>query len=205
MVADTFEFEAQNLGDLFGLDRPIWHDHSPLVLGWSDPQLADIATVLKPVLGRVTQGVLLTAASIARTLVTEHLTTGRGIYYSRSHDFYEPSRYRDDPRLSYYLVRGAVDALRKAGLVDHAMGIWIPRSKGRRSTMWVTMALLDLVAPLINLDEPRELRCSETVILRDRDDKSNVEYDETADTAAMRDQLGSLNNHLVSRTVNSFH
>jgi hypothetical protein len=194
MVAN--KFEVHSLGDILGLDRPIWQEHSPLRLGWSDGRLRDIDTAIESVLGYVSQDVRLTAASIALSLVTEYLTTGRGIYYSRSHDFYQPSRYRDDPRLTYFFVINAADALRRARLVDHDMGFWIPGNKGRRSTMWVTTQLLDLVAPLINLDEPRELRCSETVILRDRDDKSNVDYEETAEAAAMRDRVGWLNDNV---------
>jgi hypothetical protein len=200
MVANSFKVHGP--GELVDLDRPIWQDQSPLVLGWSDGQLRGIAEAIGPRLTpQLTDSVLMTAASIARSVVIERLTRSRGVYYSRARNFYRPSRYRDDCRLSWFFVTKGADALVQAGLVKHAMGFWVPGNKGRRSVMWSTETLVNLVAPLINLDEPRELRCSETVILRDRDDKSNVEYEETAEVAAMRDELGWLNSTLAQLEV----
>ncbi len=166
VVADSSPWP--NLLESLGLDRPIWQDHSPLLLGWSDAQLLGVAEAIGPRLTtHLTDNVVMTAASIARTVVTEHLTRDRGTYYSRARDFYRPSRYRNDERFSYFYVTRGADALRQAGLVEHAMGFWVQGNKGRRLVMWPTATLVELVAPLINCDELRERRCGETIILRD--------------------------------------
>jgi hypothetical protein len=191
------------LGFTTGVDKivnladPIWGDHAPLTHGWSDRQLRPIAQVLKSRLSpHLTEGMLLSVASQVRSAVTQHLIDGRGIFYSRSRSFYESGRYRNDPRCTYFFVVGGANALRDSGLVKHHMGVWVPRNKGARSTMYVTQDLLELVAPLIDIDESRELRKGETIILRDRDDKSNVEYRDTPETLAMRQDLLRLNDNV---------
>src|SRR5689334_17815529 len=95
-----------SLIEYLGLDQRIWRDpQSPLVLGWSDKQLRPIVDAIDPLLSpHLTDEVRLTAASIMRSVVTQHLQTGRATYYSRSRDFFQPSRYRDDPRYTYYYV-----------------------------------------------------------------------------------------------------
>jgi hypothetical protein len=78
MVANSFKVHGP--GELVDLDRPIWQDQSPLVLGWSDGQLRGIAEAIGPRLTpQLTDSVLMTAASIARSVVIERLTRSRGV------------------------------------------------------------------------------------------------------------------------------
>ena len=52
-----------------------------------------------------------------------------GVHYARAKDPYRvPKRYRDgDPRFSWYYVTRGMDAPLRAGLIEHAVGVWFPQ------------------------------------------------------------------------------
>ncbi len=79
---------------------------------------------------------MMVAASIVRDVVTHHRTTGRATYYSRERDFYRPSRYRNDPRQTYFYVTHAADALIGAGLVEHILGQWVDSYDPSSQSAW---------------------------------------------------------------------
>jgi hypothetical protein len=106
-------------------ENPVFGDHCPLVLGWSDDQLKPVVNRLASLLpDNLTDQMQLAIASIARSIVAEEKITGLGVHYARKRDRYgHPQRYRDgDPRFSWYYVTRAMDNLLGAGLIGHALG-----------------------------------------------------------------------------------
>lgn len=137
--------------------------HTPLRLEWRKDQLRAVVEVLHDRIGAlpVISEMWMAIASVARSVVTEHLSTGGALHYSRSRTAYsaiEP-RYRSaDPRHSFYFVRGAVDALREAGLVGHNLGTWFGGEvPGIESTVWPKPQLIELISPLITATEPLDV------------------------------------------------
>jgi hypothetical protein len=181
-------------------DNPVFGDHCPLVLGWSDDQLKPVVNRLASLLpDNLTDQMQLAIASIARSIVAEEKITGLGVHYARKRDRYgQPQRYRDgDPRFSWYYVTRAMDHLMGAGLIEHALGVWFPRARGYQSVAWATDELMTLVGPLVDVSEHRGICMRvETIVLRDRADKAEVDYIETAATVAMREQVRILNDNL---------
>jgi len=173
----------------------------PLVLMWHVDQLRPLVDLLIPWLPEgLTVQMQLAIASEARSIVVDHVISGRGVHYARAKDSYRtPKRYRDgDPLFSWYYVTRAMDILRRSGLIDHTEGIWCPGTKGCQSVARPTDELVRLLEPLIDLSEPRGLpKRVETIVLRDRDDKADIDYVETADTELMRDQLRVINDKLA--------
>jgi len=181
-------------------DNRLWGSRAPLVLRWSDDQLKSIVDRLAPRLPGLSDQMQLAAASVARSLVVEKTITGRGVHYARAKDPYRrPKRYRDgDPRFTWHYVTGAMDALWRAGLIEHVVGEWWPHGKGFESVAWATDELMTLVGPLVDVSEHRGIsKRVETIVLRDRADKSEVDYTETAETVAMRKQVQVINDHLA--------
>jgi hypothetical protein len=181
-------------------DDPLWGDHCPLVLRWHDDQLRPLVDRLIPWLpDGLTDQMQLAIASVARSIVVADIITGKGVHYSRAKDPYrQPQRYRDgDPRLTWYYVTKAMDILLGAGLIEHALGLWCPRTKGCQSVAWATDRLMGLVGPLVDVSEPRGIpEQVETVVLRDGADKAEVDYVDTPHTVMMRDQLRVINDKL---------
>ena len=182
-------------------DNPVFGEHSPLVLRWSDDQLKPLVDRLAPFLpDNLTDQMQFAIASIARSIVTEEKITGRGVHYARKKDRYRgPQRYRDgDPRFSWYYVTGAMDALLRAGLIEHALGIWFPGTKGFQSVAWATDELMTLTGPVVDISGHRGIsKRLETIVLRNRAGKTEVDYVDTADTRAMREQVRILNDNLA--------
>jgi hypothetical protein len=182
-------------------DNPLYGNHSPLVLGWTDDQLWPIVDQLAPLLpDKLTDQMQLATASVARSIVAEKKITGRAVHYARAKDPYRlPTRYRDgDPRFTWYYVTGAMDALLRAGLIEHAVGLWCRYGKGSQSVAWATDGLMTLIGPLVDVSEHRGIpRRVETIVLRDGADKTEIDYTETADTATMREQVQVLNDNLA--------
>jgi hypothetical protein len=180
-------------------DNPLYGDHAPLVLRWSDDQLALIAECLAPLLpDNLTNQMQLAIASIARSIVAEHAISGRRVHYPRGRDRYrQPKRYRDgDPRFTWYYLTKGMDALHAAGLIEHVVGKWNRYGNGFESVAWATDTLVALVAPLIDVWESRGIPGRvETIVLRA--DKAEVDYPETADTIIMREQLRIVNDNLT--------
>jgi len=181
-------------------DDPLYWDHSPLVLRWDNDQIEQLVDVLLPhLVGETTDEMRLAIAAVARSIVTEHTITGAGVHYARAKAPYSrPKRYRDgDPRFSWWFVTKAMDALKGAGLIDHTVGRLYPHHTGRQSVAYPTDTLMALILPLIDVSEPRGIfKWVETIVLRDLDDKADVDYDDTADTEAMRQQVQRLNDDL---------
>ena len=112
------------------------HRHTPLRLESSEGQLRPLVEVLRERIGprRFSYNQWMAMASVARSVVTEYLSTVGALHYSRSRTAYSAvkPRYRSvDARHTFYFVTGAVDALRGAGLVGHNLGTWF-RGRGPR-------------------------------------------------------------------------
>jgi hypothetical protein len=182
-------------------DNPLWGDHCPLVLRWRDDQLKPLVDRLAPLMpDSLSDQMQLAVASVARSIVTEKTITGHGVHYARAKDPYRrPKRYRDgDPRFTWHYVTGAMDALRHAGLIEHVVGEWWPYAKGFESVAWATDELMTLVEPLVDVSERRGIsKRVETIVLRDRADKTELDYTDTADTVAIRKQVQVINDHLA--------
>ena len=189
-------------------DNPVFGDHSPLVLGWGEDQLWPIVDRLAPVLpDNLTVAMRLAVAGIARSVVTEEKITGRGVHFARGKDAYRiPKRYRDgDPRNTWHYTTRAMDTLHSVGLIQQAPGLWCPNSRGYRSVAWATGALVALVGPLVDVSEHRRLTLrTETIVLRSRLDKAVVDYQETADTTAMREEVAVVNEGLSRLDLRQF-
>ena len=181
--------------------------HPPLVLGWRDDQLAPVVKLLDPLLPRclpskpektITSNVKCVIAACARSLVVEALTTGSWVRYTRRKDDYRIlKRYRRDDRFySWYFVTNAIDVLKETGLIDHQDGYWEPGG-GRQPIARPTSALLELLAPVIDVWEPREEPHQvEVIVLRDREDKREIDYEDTDETNALRAEVEALNDAL---------
>lgn len=185
--------------DIFGSE--VWRGkHPPLVLGWGDDQLAPVVARLVPLLpGGLTADMQCAVAAIARSLVVESLVSGLPVRYSRSNPHYlRPKRYqRGDRYYSLYFVTRAIDVLRDTGLIGHDDGVWFPGGGGRQSVAWATEGLQELLNPVIDVREPRgEPHAAEVIILRDRQDKQDIDYDDTDETNAMRAEVEALNEAL---------
>ncbi|MDI3312964.1 MAG: hypothetical protein QJR12_01365 [Mycobacterium sp.] len=157
--------------------------------------------ILAPLLpDTLTDRMRFAAAAIARSIVTEKKITGGGVHYPRGKDPYSrPKRYRDgDPLYTWHYVTHAMDALQGAGLIDHTLGRWYPNHRGWQSVACATERLMSLVGPLVDASERRGIsKRVETIVLRDRADQTEVDYVDTADTVAMREQVRFLNDHLA--------
>jgi hypothetical protein len=177
---------------------PVWEGkHPALVLGWRDDQLAPVVALLKPFMpDSLTSEMQCAVAACARSLVVNIGLTGQPVRYSRSKPHYSrPKRYRQGHRYySHYYVTRAMDLLQRAGLTGGDLGVW---AGGRQSIAWPTAELLELLDPVIDAGEPRaEPYEAEAIVLRDRTDKTDVDYDDTDDTVAMRAQVETLNEAL---------
>ena len=183
-------------------------DHNPLVLGWGEDQLWPIVDRLAPWLpDNLTVGMKLAIAGIARSIVTEEKITGNGVHFARGKDAYRmPKRYRDgDPRNTWHYTTRAMDTLASVGLIEQAPGVWCPNSRGYQSVAWATGALVALVGPLVDVSEHRRLNLlTETIVLRSRLDKAVIDYQETADTTAMREQVAVVNESLSRLDLRQF-
>jgi hypothetical protein len=186
-------------------DNPLYGNHAQLVLRWSDDQLRPLVDRLAPFLpDNLTDDMRLAIAGAARSTVTEETITGRGVHYARAKDPYRlPKRYRDgDPRYTWYYLTKGMDTLHAAGLIEHVVGKWCRYGKGFQSVAWATDELMTLLGPLFDVSERRGIsKKVETIVLRDRGGKTDVDYVETADTLAMREQVRILNDHLAQLDV----
>jgi hypothetical protein len=182
------------------LDDPLFGAHCPLVLRWSNDQVEPLVHPLAPLLpDNFTDRMLFAAAAIARSIVTEKVITGGGVHYARAKDPYNrPQRYRDgDPLFTWHYVKRGMDALLGAGLIEHAVGRWYPGHQGWQSVAWATDELMTLIGHRVDVSECRGIsKQVETIVLRDLADKKDVDYADTAETEAMRDQVRLLNGNL---------
>ncbi|WP_310773653.1 hypothetical protein [Mycobacterium sp. Z3061] len=136
-------------------------------------------------------------AGFAMCTVIERRATGNGVRFSRSHDSYTgPKRYRNKGRLhTYNYVTKAADILEAAGLIRTEMGTW---HLGFQSVAWATDLLMLTVGSVLNPDElPAPDLNREVIILRDRQDKRQVDYTDTPWTEAMREEVRKLNAELA--------
>jgi hypothetical protein len=188
-------------------DNPAIGNHNALVLGWSDEQLQPIVDLLHPWLpADLTDAMRLAIAACARSIIAEHKLTGNGVHYPRGKDRYrKPQRYRtDDHRYTWHYVTNAMDLLSQAGLINQAPGIWFPGAEGFQSVAWPTDELMVIAGPLADPTEHRSLAAYvECIVLRDRNDRKEIDYAETATTTAMRQQVEAINDSL--RRVDLYH
>lgn len=196
------------LADFFNSE--LWRvKHDPLVLGWSDDQLAPVVDLLDPHLPTslpdrphkvVTPEMKRAAAACALSVSLAFLLTGRSVRYSRDRNHYGgPKRYGGGGRLySYHYVTGAMDVLHQAGLVNLERGDWVGTGgRGRQSIAGPAEELLTLLEPVIDTGARRaELHEAEVIVLRDLADKRNIEYDDTEETNALRAEVKILNDAL---------
>jgi hypothetical protein len=189
-------------------DNPVFDDHSPLVLGWAEEQLWPIVDRLAPWLpDDLTVAMSLAIAGVARSVVTEEKITGKGVHFARGKDAYGiPRRYRDgDPRNTWHYTTRAMDSLESVGLIAQTPGLWCPNGRGYQSVAWATGDLVALVGPLVDVSEHRRLNLrTETIVLRSRLDKEVVDYLETADTTAMREEVAMVNEGLSRLDLRQF-
>ena len=180
-------------------DNPLYGNHSPLVLGWTDDQLEPLVDRLAPFLpDNLTDQMQLAIASCARSIVAEKKLTDRAVHYARRKDAYRvPQRYRcGDPRYSWHYITRSIDTLEQIGLINQVPGLCRPRHTGFQSVAWATDELMTLIGPLVDVSEHRGIpKRVETIVLRD--DKTEIDYTETAHTVAMREQVRILNDHLA--------
>ena len=190
------------------LNSEVWKGpHPALVLGWSDDQLDPVVELLDPLLPNclpnkpekvITPAMRRAIAACVRSLVVEAHLTGSWVRYSRHNGHYTiPKRYRLGGRYySGHFVPNAMDVLKETGLIDHQDGYWEPGG-GRQSVARPTLALMQLLAPVIDLGEARgEPHQVEVIVLRDREDKREIDYDDTDETNAMRAEVEALNEAL---------
>ncbi len=178
--------------------------HPALVLGWRDDQLDPVVEFLAPLLPRcmpnkpdkaITPAMRRAIAAIARSLMVEAQTSGSWVRYSRHKDDYSiPKRYRrSDNYYSWHFVTNAMDVLKQTGLIVHEDGYWEP-SGGRQPVAHATPALQELLAPAIDVWEPRgEPHQAEVIVLRDREDKQEIDYDDSEETIGLRAEVQALN------------
>jgi hypothetical protein len=117
-------------------DNPLYGNHSPLVMGWTDGQLWPIVDQLAALLPRgLSDGMQLAIASCARSIVVEEKLTGRPVHYARGKEAYRlPGRYRcGDPRYSWYYITRSMDTLEQIGLINQVRGKWCPGRTGFQS------------------------------------------------------------------------
>ena len=187
------------------LNSEVWKGpHPALVLGWSDDQLDPVVELLDPLLPNclpnkpekvITPAMRRAIAACVRSLVVEAHLTGSWVRYSRHKGHYTiPKRYRLGGRYySGHFVPNAMDVLKETGLIDHQDGYWEPGG-GRQSVARPTLALMQLLAPVIDLGEARgEPHQVEVIVLRDREDKREIDYEDTEETIAMRAEVEALN------------
>ena len=195
-----------NVLDMFNSE--VWKGpHPALVLGWRDDQLAPVVKLLDPFMPSclpnkpekvITPAMKRAIAACARSLVVEALTSGSWVRYSRHKDDYRIlKRYRRGDRYySWHFVKHAMDVLKSTGLIGHQDGFWEPGG-GRQPIAHATSALRELLAPVIDIREPRgEPHQAEVIVLRDREDKHDIDYDDTVETNALRAEVEALNDAL---------
>jgi hypothetical protein len=182
-------------------DNPLFGQHFPLVLGWSDDQLWPIVDQLAGLLPLgLTDEMQLAIASCARSIAAERKLTGCGVRYARAKEAYRvPQRYRrGDPRYTCHYITRSMNILKQIGLIDQALGIWCPGDRGFQSVVWATDELMKRLGPLIDAEERRALPTrDEAIVLRDRANKKEVDYTDTDETTAMREQLQIVNDALA--------
>ncbi len=197
--------------DIFDdFNSEIWKGpHPALVLGWRDDQLDPVVAVLAPLLPRclpnkpekvITPAMKRAIASCARSLVVTFLLTDKAVRYSRDRNHYGGgTRYRRGDRYySYHYVTGAMGVLDHLGLVGHDLGQWGGSgTKGGQSVARPTDALVELLVPVIDIAEPcGEPHEAEVIVLRDREKKRQIDYEDTDETNEMRIQVQTLNDAL---------
>lgn len=191
------------LAELF--DRPVYGSHNPMVLSWSDDQLAPVVEALRSRLpGGTTGRMALAVAACALAVVIETQVSGQPLRYSRAKEAYRtPKRYRSRGRHhTWHCVTKSMDILNAAGLIGHDLGVWSTSGRGHQSVAWPTDELTRLLEPVIEERgvQPAVPIASETVVLRDRADKKEVDYSDTAETETMRTQV-----ELINRELSKLH
>lgn len=198
------------MGALDVFNSEVWQGpHLPLVLGWRIDQLASVVEILDPLLPNclpnkpekvITPAMKCAIAACARSVVVAFVLTGKAVRYSRDRNHYGGgTRYRrGDSYYSYHYVIGAMGVLDHLGLVGHDLGQWGGSgTKGGQSVAWPTDALVELLVPVIDIaelcGEPHE---AEVIVLRDRDKKRQIDYEDTDETNGMRIQVQALNDAL---------
>ena len=127
-----------------------------------------------------------------------------------SHEEKTPTTHRSDTATATLATPGttppgAMDILESVGLIQQAPGLWCPNGRGYQSVAWATGALVALVGPLLDVSEHRRLNLpTETIVLRSRLDKAVIDYPETADTTAMREQVAVVNEGLSRLDLRQF-
>ena len=182
------------------INRPVYGQHAQLVTRWSNAQLEPIVEALAPLLpANATKKMKFAIAAVALSIYLEYTETGGGVHYPRGKDRYRiPRRYRDaDPYWSWYYVTKAIGILADAGLVTNFLGVWFPGNKGFQSVACATEKLSDLIADVVRPGMVRGIKHNaETIVLRDRADKREIDYEETAETTAMRREVEQINKSL---------
>lgn len=131
-----------------------------------------------------------------RAIVTEAYLVARAdpeqwISYSRNKDFYRRTRYRRTS-YSYTSVTRAVDFLAHEDLLEHRKAA--QGQLGWQSTFRASPKLMAAIDPAMAIT----FETVETVVLRDRKDKTALEYSDTRQTVRLRRHLTEINEALSS-------
>ncbi|MEX3755133.1 hypothetical protein [Mycobacteroides abscessus] len=185
--------EAPRFQSLFA--NPIFEqDHEHLALNASGDQIEKVARILDQQLPVAAEDHRLARAAVARSLVAAH-KRGHRTRYSRSKTWYDgrPDRYKSAPGLeSHWQITRSMDALERWGFSDQVRGYHRLNGSGRQTTAWPTPKLLALIEHLIPAGEPAHPEISEAIVLRTAN-RDEVDYEDTADTRRMRNQLARIN------------
>ena len=120
------------------------------------------------------------------------------VSYSRTARHYDlPARFRS-PLYTWRKVRGQVDLLDQAGLIDHDRRP--PGVRGWQSAMKATPELRAIVQGVTEGQKPKLIRPSEVILLRDRD-KRLIDYPDTRALDRMRDKVEAFNEAITSSNI----
>ena len=107
-------------------DNPLYGNHSPLVLGWTDDQLKPLVDRLAPFLpDNLTDQMQLATASCARSIVAEKKLTDRAVHYARRKDAYRVPQLGP---LRIGVVAASTSSLRSPSTITDALSSLVSRS-----------------------------------------------------------------------------
>lgn len=142
-------------------------------------------------------GVGATGAAMVMALYDAH-AVGAPLSYSRSSDWYAPSRYRH-PLLTLGKVRSAADILDREGWVRHYKAD--PGSRGWQSALEAKPELIALVDRLLEgKPKLRIMPLPEPIILRDQNGRP-ADYRDTRDTHRKRGKVEAFNEAIQAARV----
>ncbi len=181
-------------------DNPVFGYHAELALGWSEDQLVTTAKHLSAFLpGGLTRRMRMAIAAFAMSVVHAEQVFGLGVHYPRGKEAYRvPARYRyGGPYCTWHYITHSADCLHDAGFIKQSLGVWGQNGNGYESAAFSAPALTALIGPLItDLEVGGLTGPTESVVRRDAR-KKLMDYEDTAETCRMREELTTINESLA--------